>query len=201
MCVFLCFRLFSSAITYSLYVLQSPDAKTLASLVLPSQIKRTTTPAPTSAASPSQSTSNSASNRTITASPIPSRSSTPTISSSTAYRNPINPAPAPPPLDTSRANEICNYQELDLSLLSLEQLRALKEEMEGFRMSVSIRLEFELGVREKEVGDGEAYHVMIQVSRLFLYSSFPTSAFSFEDVVSDANQSCIGRISLRLLVE
>lgn len=76
----------------------------------------------------------------------------------------MNPASEPPPLNTTRAKEICDYIELDLSLFSLEKLRGLKQEMEEFGKSVSDRLEYELRSREKEVGDGEAYHAMITVS-------------------------------------
>jgi hypothetical protein len=71
---------------------------------------------------------------------------------------------APPPLDRKRAEEVCAIREDDLILLSLSKLKALKEEVERLSIEAGEVLTHVLLVREKETGDGETYHRMIQVS-------------------------------------
>lgn len=56
--------------------------------------------------------------------------------------------------------------------MGLGELKRLKREMEGFKDNASLALESALERREKEVGDGETYHRMIQVCLLVLLFFF-----------------------------
>lgn len=71
-------------------------------------------------------------------------------------------SPAPPPLDKARAEALCAIGEEDLSLLSAARLRAMVDEIEKLSVDASGVLTHALLLREKEVGDGETYHGMIQ---------------------------------------
>mgnify|MGYP001595521243 CR=1 FL=1 len=130
---------------------QSADSKPLASLVLPSQ-----QPARLSSG-PSSAPARSSSPLPFSSSPFGSRPSTP----SEDRRRTANP---PPALDKARAAAVCALAEDELLLLGLHELEQLKAEIEAISRYASGALTHALLVREKEVGDGETYHGMIQVS-------------------------------------
>lgn len=71
-------------------------------------------------------------------------------------------SPAPPPLDKARAEQLCALGEDDFSLMSAARLRAIVEEIDRLSVEASGVLTHALLLREKEVGDGETYHGMIQ---------------------------------------
>ncbi|KAM0749739.1 hypothetical protein T439DRAFT_326615 [Meredithblackwellia eburnea MCA 4105] len=129
----------------------SSDSKPLGSLVLPSQEPhRPASPGPSSAPA------RSSSPLPFTApSPYSSRPSTPSEDRRKA-------ANVPPPLDKKRALEVCDIPREDLLLMKLDQLQKLKEEIESISRDASGALTHALLMREKEAGDGETYHGMIQ---------------------------------------
>ncbi|GAA6041697.1 hypothetical protein JCM8097_003088 [Rhodosporidiobolus ruineniae] len=85
-----------------------------------------------------------------------SRSSTPF-----ADRERSRPAAGPPPLDRARAEELLGVREEDLTLMSLERLRAISDEIERFSVEASGVLTHALMLREKEGQDKEVYNGMI----------------------------------------
>ncbi|KAK4692815.1 hypothetical protein P7C70_g9053, partial [Phenoliferia sp. Uapishka_3] len=97
----------------------------------------------------------------------PARSSSPLAFSNASSSRPSTPsgrrsAFTPPPLDRKRALELCEIAEDDLLLKGLKELEGLKDEIERVSREASGALTHALLMREKEVGDGETYHGMIQ---------------------------------------
>ncbi|GAA5953102.1 hypothetical protein JCM21900_005068, partial [Sporobolomyces salmonicolor] len=72
-------------------------------------------------------------------------------------------APAPPPaLDRKRAEELLSLREDDLTLLSVGELTAIRDEIERISVAASGVLTHALLAREKEGQDKEVYNGMIQ---------------------------------------
>ncbi|BGP37030.1 hypothetical protein JCM10449v2_000934 [Rhodotorula kratochvilovae] len=69
---------------------------------------------------------------------------------------------APPPFDRVRADELLALQEDDLTLLSLQRLKEVGEELERISVEASGVLTHALMTREKEGQDKEVYNGMIQ---------------------------------------
>ncbi|KAL8280414.1 hypothetical protein RQP46_007062 [Phenoliferia psychrophenolica] len=135
----------------------SADTKPLASLVLPSQQSQ-----------PNRLSTSPQSAPARTSSPLPFSSNTPYGSRSpTPSEDRRRIANLPPPLDKKRAGEVCAIPEDDLLLLGLGDLEKLKAEIEKISIEASGALTHALLMREKEVGDGETYHGMIQVRPSF----------------------------------
>ncbi|GAA5897656.1 hypothetical protein JCM5296_003748 [Sporobolomyces johnsonii] len=127
----------------------SADAKPLSSLVLSSpRLGGPSIDRPASAPPHSGPTSSL---------PFSSRPSTPF-----ADRARSHPSAAPPTLDRKRADELLSLREDDLTLLSVAELRAIRDEMERISVEASGVLTHALLAREKEGQDKEIYNGMIQ---------------------------------------
>ncbi|GAA5820299.1 hypothetical protein JCM3770_004038 [Rhodotorula araucariae] len=88
-------------------------------------------------------------------------------------------AVAPPPFDRARADELLALQEADLTLLSLDRLRAIGDELERISVEASEVLTHALMTREKEGQDKEVYNGMIQdlvVAAAKMKTSSPSGA-------------------------
>ncbi|GAA5905438.1 hypothetical protein JCM6882_003160 [Rhodosporidiobolus microsporus] len=86
-----------------------------------------------------------------------SRSSTPF-----ADRERTRPGMSAPPLDKARAEELIAIREEDLTLMPLDKLRAMGDELERISVEASGVLTHALMMREKEGQDKEVYNGMIQ---------------------------------------
>jgi hypothetical protein len=100
----------------------------------------------------------------------------------------------PPPLDTKRVGEIIAMKEEDLSLLSLQRLTDLGEELDRISVEASGVLTHALMTREKEGQDKEVYNGMIQVrssppSHPSFCSSYLRSLATFTDSLLDRRTS------------
>ncbi|GAA6008725.1 hypothetical protein JCM11491_003412 [Sporobolomyces phaffii] len=86
----------------------------------------------------------------------PSRSSTPF-----ADRERTRRTVSPPPLDETLANDLVSLKEDDLTLMSLDKLRSIANELERISVDASEVLTHALLMREKESQDKETYNGMI----------------------------------------
>lgn len=168
--------------TASLRILQfaDPPAKPMAPLVLPS-IKTTlasppsSRPGSSSASASAKQQLNGKSSSSALKSPI-SRSASPSASS--AAKSPSGsrsstpaPAPAPahsmpalPPIDLERCTSLAKKSEQELSFMSVEQLNALREDLQKTAVDASNHLRGLLERKEMLQGQNETYNAMIQVS-------------------------------------
>lgn len=90
---------------------------------------------------------------------MPSRSATPQ-----GLNRYLPHSPAPPPLNRARCEALCAVAEQDLELMKLSELERMRDDLDQLSVDASEVLTHALLMREKEVGDGETYHGMIQVS-------------------------------------
>lgn len=106
----------------------------------------------------------------LAGSPLPFRSSSPASTpygalraSASRSRAAHSSSPAPPTFDRARADELVALAEEDLTLLGLDKLRAVSDELERISVEASGALTHALMMREKEGQDKEVYNGMIQV--------------------------------------
>lgn len=106
----------------------------------------------------------------LAGSPLPFRSSSPASTpygalraSASRSRAAHSSSPAPPTFDRARADELVALAEEDLTLLGLDKLRAVSDELERISVDASGALTHALMMREKEGQDKEVYNGMIQV--------------------------------------
>jgi len=93
------------------------------------------------------------------ASAVPSRSATPQ-----GLDRYLPHSPDPPPLNKARAEDLIGVPEQDLELMAVGELERMRDELDQLSVDASEVLTHALLMREKETGDGETYHGMIQVS-------------------------------------
>ncbi|TNY24246.1 hypothetical protein DMC30DRAFT_387699 [Rhodotorula diobovata] len=105
----------------------------------------------------------------LAGSPLPFRSSSPASTpygalraSASRSRAAHSSSPAPPTFDRARADELVALAEEDLTLLGLDKLRAVSDELERISVEASGALTHALMMREKEGQDKEVYNGMIQ---------------------------------------
>jgi hypothetical protein len=169
----------------STFVSQSAALPPLGSLVI-SPPSRSSTPANSSRAFSSAPPVSASPLPFSTSSQVPSRSATPQ-----GLDRYLPHSPDPPPLNKAKAEALIGVAEQDLELMGVKKLEKMRDELDQLSVDASEVLTHALLMREKETGDGETYHGMIQVSFLHTLTTrnaLLTELFSLllQDLVSAA---------------